>query len=211
MSAVSDQSVNEMESENGSITNQEESNPSDPVSENRPVVNEESNTSESEWENRHVTDEVASADPSTINVISTSSRVGFSSLPLVLRVLIHLALLDEDAPLITHWPTPHDFPVVNKEAANIIESELENAPVTDEIASANPSTTNVLSTSSRVGFFSLPPELRVLVYRHLLVEKDPITTYWPTPLYSPFPDILRTCRLMSRSISGYVRGEHLLH
>lgn len=43
--------------------------------------------------------------------------------------------------------------------------------------------------SSRKGLLSLPAELRLEVYRHLLVQPRPISTDY----CQPFPAILRTC------------------
>lgn len=79
------------------------------------------------------------------------------------------------------------------------EIESEDEPITNQEES---------NMSNSVGFFSLPAELRVLVYRHLLVEDAPLTTYWPSPLYSPIPNILRTCQLIRQEAFPVMYGEN---
>lgn len=68
---------------------------------------------------------------------------------------------------------------------------------------------NEASTSSERGLLSLPPELRVIIYRHLLVEGRPLSTYWRAACYEPFPAILDTCRLIRREAFQVLYGENV--
>lgn len=83
--------------------------------------------------------------------------------------------------------------VVDEEVSNTSEAEFENQSVTNEVALENQSTTDVKSTSNGLGLLSLPAELRVLIFGHLLVEQRPLSMYWPGRAYQPFPAILNTC------------------
>ena len=71
------------------------------------------------------------------------------------------------------------------------------------------SVTNEPSMSSERGLLSLPPELRVIIYRHLLVERRPLSTYWRAACYEPFPAILETCTLIRREAFQVLYGENV--
>lgn len=89
-------------------------------------------------------------------------------------------------------------PIVNEEQSEIRGADLENRSVTNEVASEDATTTNVISTRSELGILSIPAELRVLVFRHLLLEHRPLSTYWLGSGYQPFPAIFETCALIRR-------------
>ncbi|MCJ1271196.1 hypothetical protein MMC22_011096 [Lobaria immixta] len=89
-------------------------------------------------------------------------------------------------------------PIVSEEQSEISGVDLENLSVPNEVASEDPTATNVLSTRSELGLLSLPAELRVLIFRHLLLEHRPLSTYWAGSGYQPFPAIFETCALIRR-------------
>lgn len=94
---------------------------------------------------------------------------------------------------------------INEEASNSNEVVSVTQSVTNQLASENSSAADNMSTSSRVGFFSLPPEVRVLVYRHLLLELFPLAMYLPAAV---FPAILNTCKLIRREAFQVHFGEN---
>lgn len=102
-------------------------------------------------------------------------------------------------------------PDVNDEVSNTREAELENRSVATEAASENSSSTNVISTNSRLGFLSLPGELRLSVYRELLLHDHPLSTEWPGAGYQPFPAILHTCTLIRREAFQVMYGENTFY
>ena len=93
---------------------------------------------------------------------------------------------------------PENGPIVNEEQSEISGVDMENLSVTNEVASEDPNTMNVMSTRSELGLLSIPAELRVLVFRHLLLEHRPLSTYWLGSGYQPFPAIFETCALIRR-------------
>lgn len=101
-----------------------------------------------------------------------------------------------------------DEPIVNEEGQNANEAASENRPVTLEVASEDPSNINTVSTNSRPGLLSIPPEVRVLVFRHLLLEDRPLTTSWTGAPYQPFPAILSAGRLFRREAFQVMFGEN---
>ncbi|MCJ1266117.1 hypothetical protein MMC22_005999 [Lobaria immixta] len=104
-----------------------------------------------------------------------------------------------------------DESIVNEEESNANETASENHPVTLEVASEDPSNSDGISTGSRPGLLSLPPEVRVLVFRHLLLEDHSLTTSWAGALYQPFPAILRTGRLIRREAFQVMYGENIFY
>lgn len=101
--------------------------------------------------------------------------------------------------------------VVNEEASNTGGAEVENRSDTDEVASENPSTTDVIPTSSRQGLLSLPSELRVDIFRHLLLRNRAISTYRLGATHQHFPPILNTCALIRREAFQVLFGENTFY
>lgn len=109
--------------------------------------------------------------------------------------------LNSIAELIANMEAPNDSKsdisnhsmIINEEASHTPEAEQEDSSAANETAAESLSTNN---TSSRIGLLSLPPELRKMVYRHLLVEDYPLSTNWPFSNSLRFPAILDTCELI---------------
>lgn len=95
-----------------------------------------------------------------------------------------------------------------EETPNILEADIENLSISNELTLENPSSTDGISTSSRVGLLSLPPELRVLVLRHLLLENSPLSTVQLFAGFNLYPPILRTCVLIRREAFQVFYGEN---
>ena len=104
-----------------------------------------------------------------------------------------------------------DEPIVAEEGQNANETASENQPVTPEVASEDPSNTNSVLTSSRPGLLSLPAEVRVLIFRQLLLEDRPLSTCWAGATYQPFPAILRVGRLFRREAFQVMYGENAFY
>lgn len=81
-------------------------------------------------------------------------------------------------------------------------AQLEKYSVTSKVASKKPPTVNVISTSSGPGLLSLPPELRVHVFRYLLLKPHPLSDV------EPIPAILSTCQLIRREAFQVIYGEN---
>lgn len=94
------------------------------------------------------------------------------------------------------------------EIPNIHEADTENLSISNELALENPSGTDAISTSSRIGLLSLPPELRVHVLRHLLVENHPLSTDQHFAGYNLYPPVLRTSVLIRREAFQVFYGEN---
>lgn len=79
---------------------------------------------------------------------------------------------------------------------------LENESVPDKATSENQPVENVLLTRSPLGLLDLPPELRLMIYRHLLVRENTLPVAVDTMnILEPHlleVSILRTCRLVYR-------------
>ena len=105
-------------------------------------------------------------------------------------------MADEEASA-ANEEAPEDHPMANEEAFNADGVEPENHSATNQVALVSPSTNLILSTSNRLGLLSVPPEVRILIYRHLLLEENTLSTYW-IGSYRPFPAILNTSRLIRR-------------
>lgn len=63
---------------------------------------------------------------------------------------------------------PDDEPVTNFTAS-------ENEPDVDEATAENQAVVNVISTRNRTELLDLPAQLRVMIFRHLLIYPDGIS------------------------------------
>ncbi|MCJ1267500.1 hypothetical protein MMC22_007385, partial [Lobaria immixta] len=97
---------------------------------------------------------------------------------------------------------------VNDESSNSSEVVLETHSDTNQVASENISAANIVSISHQVSFLSLPAELRVLIFRHLLLSSCSLSTYWDGTDSECFPAILNTCRLIRREAYQVYFGEN---
>lgn len=97
-----------------------------------------------------------------------------------------------------------------EKASNTSGPELESHPAINELASENSSitTNDVVPASSRIGLLSLPAELRLQIYRQLLLHDYPISTEWPIAGYERFPAILSICTLVRREAFQVMYGEN---
>lgn len=95
-----------------------------------------------------------------------------------------------------------------EETPNILEADIESLSISNELTLENPSSTDGISTSSRVGLLSLPPELRVLVLRHLLLENSPLSTVQLFAGFNLYPPVLRACVLIRREAFQVFYGEN---
>lgn len=95
MAAPDEQPTNEMASETESIANEEESNTNNAATENHASVNEEASNSSCELVlgTHSATNQLPSENPSTANIIDSSSQVGLLSLPPEVRVIVFQHLL----------------------------------------------------------------------------------------------------------------------
>lgn len=99
--------------------------------------------------------------------------------------------------------------ISNEETSNIVGADIQNPSIDDEAKSENSPTNNATSTSSRVELLSLPPELRVQIFRHLLLEHRPLSTDWVVSAYRPYPAILNTNVLIRREAFQVLYGENM--
>lgn len=111
----------------------------------------------------------------------------------------------------TNQRESENSPVVNEEASNTRGTELENHSVTNELALENLATNNFTSSGSGLGLLSLPSELRVNVYRHLLLGHRPLSTYLPDEDYQPFPAIINTSELIRQEAFQVMYGENIFY
>lgn len=118
---------------------------------------------------------------------------------------------NEDESSTYYEATPGNPLIVNEEVSSTSAVEEENHSVTNEIGPENPSTTNVTSTSLGLGLFTLPSELRVLVFRHLLLERRPLSTYWLLAAYQTSPAILHTSRQIRQEAFQVLYGENTFY
>ena len=87
--------------------------------------------------------------------------------------------------------------------------DVESHSITNEVASEDPTTASAVSTDTGLGLLSLPPEVRLMVFRQLLLEHRPLSTYWLGSVYLPFPAILNTCRLIRQEAFEVMYGENV--
>ncbi|MCJ1427217.1 hypothetical protein MMC29_005120 [Sticta canariensis] len=95
----------------------------------------------------------------------------------------------------------------DQSVANSTTSESERA--IDEIPENQAVTNNVTSTRSPLGLLDLPPEIRVTIFRHVLVQPHGIC--FDTFRFSPSVGILRTNRLIHREAFDVLYGENRLN
>lgn len=207
--------MNEIAPENERITNEEDSNTNNATSENLPVFDKEAlNAIVAGVENHSITDEVASDNPFILRhpaliVVAESKNQSIANMAAPdNQSLKEMALENEP---ITNNAALENHSVFDEEALNAIVARLENLSITDEVASNSPSTPTAISRSSRLGLLSFPPELRVHVFRHLLLEDRPLSAYLPSANYEPFPAILSTCRLIRREALQVLYGENTFY
>lgn len=142
----------------------------------------------------------------------------------VITILIHYMLLYSVAccflsSIFSPQPSPISTAEPNQSIANMASPEdqsmnemiSENEPIASEEASEvaleNSATTN--AATSRLGLLSLPPELRVLVFRHLLLEDRILSTHWLDAGYQPLPAILSTCKRIREEAFQVLYGENV--
>lgn len=104
-----------------------------------------------------------------------------------------------------------DQPMTDIVSENDLMEIEEESNVHRALPSENAPNTNVISSSSGLGLLSLPPELRVYVYRDLLLADHPLSTYWPGSAYQPFPPIFNTCELIRREAFQVMYGENVFY
>ena len=103
-----------------------------------------------------------------------------------------------------------DHPIANEEALNPNGVEPENHSATDQVALVGSSTTKTLPPSNRLGFLSMPPEVRLEIYRLLLLSQFAMSTYW-IGTYRPFPALLHTSTEIRREAFRVFYGENTFH
>lgn len=86
-----------------------------------------------------------------------------------------------------------------------LKHQIRDDHSTNEAESENQTNLNIASEPNRPGFFSLPPELRLMVYRELLLEPR-ICHMWLD--FSPKPPLLQTCRLIYYEAFEVLWGEN---
>lgn len=101
------------------------------------------------------------------------------------------------------------YPLISKGLPNTSGANSENHSDANEPEPENAGITKLTSTDNRLGFLSLPPELRVQVYRHLLLKHRPLSTDWPFSTYRPNPAILATCKLIRCEAFQVLYGENV--
>lgn len=87
-----------------------------------------------------------------------------------------------------------DGPILSGEESIANKVASENQPDTLEVTSEDSSNITSVSAISRPGLVSLPAEIRVLIFRHLLLKGRPLITSQASSTYQSFPAILRTGR-----------------
>ncbi|MCJ1469717.1 hypothetical protein MMC07_008358 [Pseudocyphellaria aurata] len=99
-------------------------------------------------------------------------------------------------------PSANHSMINSEEVSQAHEAEQEDA---NEAAAESLSTNN---TSRPLGFLSLPPELRKMIYRHLLVEDYPLSTSWPFSYSLHLPAIVDTCEQIRREAMQVMFAEN---
>lgn len=122
-----------------------------------------------------------------------------------------IAILEESN---SHQAASENHSIGKEKASNTSGPELESNPAINEVAWENPSitTNDVVPASSQIGLLSLPPELRLLVYRQLLLEPleegRALSTEWRHERYQLFTAILHTCTLIRQEAFQVMYGEN---
>ncbi|MCJ1268089.1 hypothetical protein MMC22_007975 [Lobaria immixta] len=90
---------------------------------------------------------------------------------------------------------------------NLIAPDQE--PDVDEAISRNRAVTKVISKPSGPGLLELPPEIRLMIFRHLLVLPNSLPDWWGNS-NEPFPDlsILRTTKFIHKEAFDVVYKEN---
>lgn len=115
--------------------------------------------------------------------------------------LTFLSNLDFDLNQPQYMTEPSDQSVAKSTAP-------ENEPDLEEAATENQAIPNSLSARRPPGLPDLPPEIRVIIYRHLLVRHHRLDFEWLTPGPLPFVDILRTNRLIHNEAFAVLYGQN---
>lgn len=99
---------------------------------------------------------------------------------------------------------PKDQPIANSTA-------LENECDTDKGTSENQAVVNVVSTCNPLGLLDLPPEVRLMIFRHVLVRHQEIDVSFLARRVKPEPclSMLETNRLIHREAFGVYWRENL--
>lgn len=99
---------------------------------------------------------------------------------------------------------PNDQPIANSTA-------LENESGTDEDTSGNQAVVDVVSTHNPVGLLDLPPEVRLIIFRYVLVQHQDIDVSFSARRIRPEPclSILETNRLIHREAFAVYWRENL--
>lgn len=103
-----------------------------------------------------------------------------------------------------------DGPIINEEP-NANEVASENHPNALEVTSEDSSSTNSVLTTSRPSLVSLAAEIRVLIFRHLLLEGRPLITSRARSTFQRFPAVLRTCRSIRQEAFQVMYGENTFY
>ncbi|MCJ1263362.1 hypothetical protein MMC22_003232 [Lobaria immixta] len=96
------------------------------------------------------------------------------------------------------------------ESSNQVVATLtapDHEPDVDKASSRNQA---VAKVTSKPSLLDLPPEIRLMIYRHLLVRSDALPQYWWYWPHEPPPDgnILKTCRLIYKEASHVLYTEN---
>ncbi|MCJ1466493.1 hypothetical protein MMC07_005112 [Pseudocyphellaria aurata] len=117
-------------------------------------------------------------------------------------------------PILASTEAPNDQPMSDVDSGNDPSENpsAANEELAPSSSAMNTISTNTISMNSRIELLSLPPEVRVLVYRHLLVQDHPISTNWQYSTNSPFPlpspPILNTCELIRQEAFQVMYAEN---
>lgn len=111
---------------------------------------------------------------------------------------------------LSHRPSlvNHLSVIFNDEQSDISE-DLKSHSVTNEVASEDPATNHAISTNTELRLLSWPVELRLIVFRFLLLEHRPLSTNWMDAAYIAFPAIFKTCRQIRREAFQVMFGENV--
>lgn len=99
------------------------------------------------------------------------------------------------------------------ESSNQVVATLtapDHEPNVDKATSRNQAVAKVIS---KPNLLDLPPEIRLMIYRHLLVRSDALPQFWWYRPHDPRPagNILKTCRLIYKEASHVLYTENTFH